>query len=94
MDNSPPPPTTLSSAMTQAGKRGWNRGTSSSGRVLGLFVAFHGYCAAFIFVLSVLGVMNGINVSGNLKGAAITGVVAFALIKLGHRLRRNQPAQV
>ena len=84
----------LTSVIGQGAKRGrhegWNSDSSvRSRRVLGLLIAFHGYCAALVSSLSVIGAVAGRNPVGNLKGAVITGVIAWGLIKVGRSLRRS-----
>ena len=86
--------TPLASAIGQGAKRGWNQGWNSDSslrrrRLIGLLIAFHGYCAGFICVVSIIGAVAGRNPRGNLEGAVITGVIAFALIKLGRSARRS-----
>jgi hypothetical protein len=90
MDQPDRPKATFLSAI----RFGWNRGRNSdfslaSRRLQGLLVAFHGYCAAFICLLSIVAVIFRRNVVGNLEGAAITGAIAFALIRLGNSIRRS-----
>ena len=84
----------LASAVGQGVKRGWNQEWNSDSslrrrRLIGLLIAFHGYCAGFVCVLSIVGALAGRNPRGNLEGALITSVIAFALIKVGRSARSS-----
>jgi hypothetical protein len=80
----------LAQAIRQGAKQGWNGNTSlRSRRLLGLMVCFQGWCFAGISVISLAAVAFGNNVSGNLTGAVIAGVVAVILIKLGSKVRQS-----
>ena len=90
MDTPDPSAISLASAICQGANRGWNTDSSiRNRRLLGLLIWFHGYCAGFISILSVIGVVAGRNVGRNLMGAVITAAVAAGLIKLGSLIRRS-----
>jgi hypothetical protein len=57
--------------------------------MLGVLIAFHGYCAVCVCIMSIVAAVAGRNPRGNLEGAVITGIIAFALIKLGKSVRRS-----
>ena len=90
MDKTDLPAISLASAISQGAKRGWNLPISLQSRRLScLLICFQGYCLGFISALSMIGAVAGRNPRGNLEGAAITGVIAFALIRVGRSVRRS-----